>query len=312
MPDEWQRAVSRWREMNSVLKGVSSGKPAPDANDEYLVYQTLLGAWPGGMQPGELDAFCARVVDYMLKAQKEAKQNTSWTEPNPGYETATRKFIEAVLSRTNEKFLSDFSPIQQRIAWFGRLNSLSQLLLKITSPGVPDFYQGTELWDLNLVDPDNRRPVDFDLRKRLLEKLSKAKESSRWSGDFTNSIAKLEIIVSALRFRHKHRELFESGKYIPLTVEGPFAEHVCAFARKTTADMAIIVAPRLYWTLLKGKAEPPLGKIWCETQIVLPHTGRREFRNVFTNSIVRTQGSNGKSVLILAEVLDSCPVALLN
>jgi (1->4)-alpha-D-glucan 1-alpha-D-glucosylmutase len=312
MPEEWQRAVYQWREMNSALKGVSSGKPAPDANDEYLLFQTLLGAWPDGIQPDELDAFCARVVDYMLKAQKEAKQNTSWTEPNPEYETATRKFIEAVLSRTNEKFLSDFSTFQQRIAWFGRLNSLSQLLLKITSPGVPDFYQGTELWDLNLVDPDNRGRVDFDLRKRLLEKLLKAKEPARWSGDFTNSIVKLGIMVPALRFRREHRELFEGGNYIPLPVEGPFAEHVCAFARKTAADMAIIAAPRLYWKLMKGKTEPPLGKIWSTTQIVLPDASRREFRSVFTNSIVRTHGSNGKSVLILAEVLDSCPVALLN
>ena len=191
-------------------------------------------------------------------------------------------------------------------------NSLSQLLLKITSPGIPDFYQGTELWDLNLVDPDNRRPVDFDLRTRLLEKLPKAKEPARWSGDFTNSTAKLEIMVSALKFRHEHRELFEAGDYIPLAVEGPFAEHVCAFARRTTADMAIIAAPRLYWTLLKGKTEPPLGKIWSDTQIILPDTSRREFRNVFTNSVVRMQASNEKSVLMVTEVLESCPVALLN
>jgi len=312
MPEEWQRAVYRWREMNSALKGVSSGKPAPDANDEYLLYQTLLGAWPDRMQPGDLNAFCTRVVDYMLKAQKEAKQNTSWTEPNPEYEMATRKFIEAVLSRANEKFLSDFPTFQQHIAWFGRFNSLSQLLLKITSPGVPDFYQGTELWDLNLVDPDNRRPVDFDFRKRLLEKLPKAKDPARWSGDFTNSIAKLEIMGTALRFRHEHRDLFESGDYIPLAVEGPFAEHVCAFARKTTADMAIIVAPRLYWTLLKGKTEPPLGKIWCETQIVVPETSRREFRNVFTSAAVRVNDSKAKPVLMLSELLDSCPVAVLN
>ena len=121
MPEEWQRAVYRWRQMNSALKGLSSGKPAPDANDEYLLYQRCSAHREFEKQAGELEAFCARVIDYMLKAQKEAKQNTSWTEPNPEYETATRKFIAGLLSRTNEKFLVDFSTFQQRIAWFGRL-----------------------------------------------------------------------------------------------------------------------------------------------------------------------------------------------
>src|SRR6185312_16019701 len=179
MPDEWRETVTRWAQMNRSKKIVRENIPAPSANDEYLFYQSAVGACPGDLNDQDgLGAFRARVVAFMLKAVKEAKVNTSWTETNADYEKALRQFIERALDSGSENlFLGDFQRFAQRVAFFGRLNSLSQTLLKITSPGVPDFYQGAELWDLNLVDPDNRRPVDYEARRKSL---------SRLKGDFEN------------------------------------------------------------------------------------------------------------------------------
>src|SRR5205823_2953976 len=178
IPEEWRGALLRWNRANTARKSIVQGELAPDRNDEYLFYQVLLGAWPfgdpqsGHPAPDEFAVFRERMTAYMLKAIKEAEVHTSWVNPNAEYEEATRTFVTQVLSEDPaDAFRLDFAGLQRRVAFFGQVNGLSQVLLKLTSPGVPDVYQGQELWDFSLVDPDNRRPVDYDRRRALLADL---------------------------------------------------------------------------------------------------------------------------------------------
>src|SRR3712207_2763961 len=173
LPREWSAAVNRWARLNRRHKQRVDGQSAPSRNDEYLLYQILLGAWPFGRLEGtDREAFVGRIQEYMTKATKEAKVRTSWINPNEAYDAATRDFIRAILDeRESLAFLADFAALQSRVAEAGVLNGLAQALLKLTVPGVPDVYQGNELWDFSLVDPDNRRPVDYALRAKLLRDL---------------------------------------------------------------------------------------------------------------------------------------------
>jgi (1->4)-alpha-D-glucan 1-alpha-D-glucosylmutase len=329
IPDEWQSALARWRDLNASKKSVVNGQPAPAPNDEYFFYQTLLGAWPAE-EPGlhQLQSLRERLVACMLKSIKEAKTHTSWIEPNSEYEQATRNFVEQVLADgSTNAFLSDFKPFQRKIAFFGRLNSLAQILLKMTTPGVPDFYQGAELWDLNLVDPDNRRPVDYEIRRQLLSQLKaqivKASISHiQFHSDLLNDDqigrSKLYLIWRVLEFRNRHRALFDAGNYVPLAVEGAKKDHVCAFARVGGAsvpasresprnlqnEMVIAVVPRLVAGLLKEQRLPLGPDVWQDTRLQLPGAGR--FLNVFNGQILDSQNK-----LPLSQILSEFPVALL-
>jgi len=314
MPNQWEAAVHRWSKLNEVHKQLVSGKPAPSRNDEYLFYQTLVGTWPPELNDKSAENLQKRIKLYMLKAIKEAKLQTSWTEPNADYEAATTVFVERVLSNDNEPFLSEFARFHEPIAFFGRLNSLSQLLLKIGSPGIPDFYQGTELWDLNLVDPDNRRPVDFAFRQELLAEVAGRKPGWSIKSDWNSGAVKLALMRTALRFRNLRRKLFDSGEYWSLVVEGRNAKHVCAFARETESEIAIVVALRLGWTLMRGVPELPTGPgVWEDTRVILPMTWPElTFNNVVTGENVSCAKGAGKSSgLIMAEVFTSAPMALL-
>ena len=167
MPDEWLKKLRTWIKINKDKKKRLRGSAVPDRNDEYFLYQTLIGAWP--FSDAEYPEFIARIKSYMVKAVREAKVHTAWLKPDTDYENAYVSFVEKILARSEANaFLKEFIPFCQRVSHYGILNSLSQTLIKITSPGVPDFYQGSELWDLSLVDPDNRRPVDFEKRRALL------------------------------------------------------------------------------------------------------------------------------------------------
>jgi (1->4)-alpha-D-glucan 1-alpha-D-glucosylmutase len=318
LPDEWSRAVARWAQLNADKKVQVDGAPAPDANDEYLFYQTLLGAWIPQAESAEgLADLRQRLQAYLLKGIKEAKTHTSWTEPNAAYEQAAESFVGAVLSDSQgDRFLKDFKPFQRRIAFFGRFNSLAQVLLKMTSPGVSDFYQGTELWDFNLVDPDNRRPVDYEVRHQMLAEVKE--HAVRYNDDPAGFISqlladsdfgavKLYLIWRALQFRREHRALFQSGQYVPLRAEGEHREHVCAFAREDSSSEAIVIAPRLPFTLTSGKELAPLGEVWGDTRLAL-RDGQpgRTYRNVFTNQTLSAEGH-----LRLSEALRAFPVALL-
>jgi (1->4)-alpha-D-glucan 1-alpha-D-glucosylmutase len=287
------------------------GAPVPGANTEYLLYQTLVGAWP-------LDR--ERLGAYLFKAVREAKVHTSWINPNARYDEALAKFAEAILDPDRSAaFLEDFALFQARVAHFGTLNSLGQTLVKLTAPGVPDFYQGSELWDLSLVDPDNRRPVDWAERRRLLDEvltaLTAAPDRAVLAHELvktrTDGRVKLFLIHQGLAFRRARRALFETGAYQPLEVRGAWAEHLCAFARVTADAAALTVIPRLL--ARRGVDALPLGpEYWADTWLELPRELAGGFTNVLTGEQVSTAPAGDGAGLPVAAVLTSFPVALLD
>src|SRR5437870_1968248 len=268
IPQEWRRRVGRWQRLNRRHRIVVDGTPAPGPNEEYLLYQTLVGAWPISTE---------RLREYALKAMHEAKVHTSWINPNPKYDEAIAAFVAAILEpRGSREFLRDLTAFAARVAWFGALNSLAQTLVKVTAPGVPDFYQGTELWDLSLVDPDNRRPVDWALRERLLEGVARQATIVHDRGGLARDLVKswedgrvkLYVIREALAARRAHAGLFQQGDYAPLDAVGGLAEHVCAFARVTRDDAGVVVVPRL--VARRGVAMPPVGRdYWSDTRLTM-------------------------------------------
>ncbi len=322
MPELWKGSVQRWSRLNRKVKMVVDGRPVPDRNEEYLLYQTLVGAWPMMSRVTSVDErFRERIKEYMLKAVREAKVNTSWINPDSTYEDALLKFIDTLLvtSQAN-RFLDDFTSFHSLISPCGIFNSLSQTLLKITSPGIPDFYQGCELWDLNLVDPDNRHPVDYSLRVRLLDALKRAEsatDSSRLVRDLLATVedgrVKLYLIWKALSWRNARRDLFEAGRYLPLEAKGEKADCVCVFERSLDMASVVVVAPRFFTRLAGGADSLPLGsEVWGDTRIVTPFEapGTR-YRNIFTGEILSSISEADVAVLKLADVLANFPVALL-
>ncbi len=323
IPREWQARLARWRRLNRRRRQAVGERLAPGRNDEYLFYQTLVGAWP--LRPldaaGHQEA-ADRLAVYMVKAVREAKVNTSWINPDEAYEAAIQRFVASVLDRReNAAFLDDLEAFLAQIGDAGLLNGLSQALLKLTCPGVPDFYQGTELWDLALVDPDNRRPVDFELRSRLLGELEArcsrpapglpalGELASELLAARTDGRVKLYLIWRALDARRRHPALQPGGHYRALGVSGSRAEHVCAFARLAADDHLVVIAPR-WFTRLKGPGGLPLGPdAWEETAVVLAGVpaGAR-YRHVFTGETI---GVTPGGSLALGEALATFPVALL-
>jgi (1->4)-alpha-D-glucan 1-alpha-D-glucosylmutase len=335
-PAAWQAAVARWRRLNAANRTRIAGSQAPDANDEYLFYQTLIGAWPaerhGSPLPDRAPAdLVARLRAYMDKAIKEAKVRTSWITPNAAYESATAQFIERTLAgRTAAAFLAAFLPFARRVFAAGMVNSLAQLALKIASPGVPDFYQGTELWDLSLVDPDNRRPVDFAHRRRLLHDLEPllaqvGPDAPAPAGAAHTAIAalldewpdgriKLFLTALGMRLRRAHPELFLSGTYHPMTADGPRAAHLVAFARQHGAHILMVIAPRLTTQITLDGRLLPLGHAsWGDSALHLPEPwAHRTFRDLVTGTRFAPSGAAaGPRALRLDGVLATCPVALL-
>ncbi len=323
IPEEWSHRLSRWSRINKIKKPVIDGRAVPDRNEEYLLYQTLVGAWP--LQPLEgidYESFKKRIKDYMLKAVREAKVNTSWISPNETYEAALLRFIDAIFSDPQKNaFLKDFYGLQERVAYFGMFNSLSQTLLKTTSPGSPDFYQGTEIWDFSLVDPDNRRPVDFDIRKKMLEAL---KKKMTIHGPDLQSFArellvgwkdgsiKLYLIFKSLNYRKENRELFMDGTYIPLWGDGNLEDHVCAFARQKEGKVVLVIVPRFLSHLIQMDGSDLGMEVWGDSSITLPkEIVEKRFRNIFTGEMVGGVERDEKKRLILGQVFAHFPVALL-
>jgi (1->4)-alpha-D-glucan 1-alpha-D-glucosylmutase len=323
MPAEWRLHVARWRRLNRSRKQELDELEVPTRNDEYLLYQTLVGAWPDHVQEPEISTeFRERIERYLIKVVREAKAVSSWINPNEAYEAAYVNFARALLTPPgNERFLADFIPFQRRVAWFGMLNSLAQTLLKLTAPGVPDIYQGCELWQLALVDPDNRRGVDYAPRRQALDAMRTAATGAgealiALAGDLLQHIddgrIKQFVIWRALALRRERASLFRDGEYVPLAVTGTRAEHVCAFARILGEDCVVAIVPRLTCRLLEGQTILPVGAaVWGDTRIDLsPLKSQRAWNDVLTGNSVELAADSGPS-LPLAAALDPLPLALL-
>ncbi len=313
MPQPWIRHLAYWRRCNYPQRQNLEGQVVPDPNIEELLYQTLVGAWPFSAE--EIPQFKERFKAYMLKSVREAKALTDWVRPNGKYEKALLTFIDLILEESEQnEFLLDFVPFQKQIAFYGALNSLGQVLLKITSPGIPDFYQGTELWNLSLVDPDNRRPVDFDLCKKLLNEIEAQAQQNKpnLSEDilkhWQDGRIKLYITYIALNFRRENAALFR-GAYLPIYAEGRRKENVIAFYRQLEDKWILVVVPRLSTNLVEVWDYPLEKRIWKNEGLVLPAGAPIEWKNIFTDETV--DASEGKRLLLLSEVFKTFPVALL-
>jgi (1->4)-alpha-D-glucan 1-alpha-D-glucosylmutase len=313
----WRLRVREWRRFNRSYKTVVNGRPAPSPNDEYLLYQTLVGAWPSQSLNNSDDwkNFRERIENYMLKAIREAKQNTSWINRNAEYETAVSSFVGTLLKPgAQNRFLTDFLPFQRRVARIGLWNGLAQTLLKLTCPGVPDIYQGNELWDFSLVDPDSRRPVDYARRQQIFRSIreSGSDPAKLLLGTPEDGRIKLYVTWRTLCLRQEQPDLFHQGEYLPLVVEGAKAGHVVAFARKSTTSSVLVVAPRLIAGLLNDMDAPPIGdRVWEDTQVLLPFCScPKKYRNVFTGETVDPQKSEGGEKITLSKILGEFPVAV--
>jgi (1->4)-alpha-D-glucan 1-alpha-D-glucosylmutase len=311
IPEEWEKQVKAWSEINRSQKINVRKKAVPVPNDEYFFYQTLVGSYP--FNEGENASFVGRIKDYMLKSIREAKLHTAWLRPDSAYEEGFLAFVEKVLEPSDSnQFMKEFLPFQKWVAGYGIFNSLSQTLVKYTAPGVPDTYQGTELWDLSMVDPDNRRPVDYEQRisylkdikekaqtdiHKLIDQLLSSKEDGR---------IKLFLTHKVLQARKENVAVFQKGDYLPLEVVGKFKEHIVAFARSFENTVAIAVAPR-FLTALVQPGEYPFGEeVWADTQLHLPQTEHSTWRDAITEQTV-----SGSGTIAVGQILQRFPVALL-
>jgi (1->4)-alpha-D-glucan 1-alpha-D-glucosylmutase len=266
IPDEWAEWVGEWSRLNRPHKTTVDGATAPDANEEYRFYQTLLGCWPADLGFVPDDAFRARLREHQRKALNEAKRNTHWVHPNEKWLEASDRFVDALLTpESGREFLERFIPAARRLAQLGVVNSLAQLVLKATSPGVPDFYQGNETWNLRLVDPDNRHLIDWSGQ----EPFAKRARTTSWSellANWHDGAVKCRLTETLLRFRQKHRLVFQRGDYEPLAATGAFAERIVAFRRTHERESVVVVVPRLTAAL----GFPPLGEVWKDTALKVP------------------------------------------
>jgi len=311
IPQEWGRTVQAWVRLNREKKKKLKGVPVPEGNDEYFLYQTLIGALP--FEQKDYPAFIERLKGYLVKSVREAKVHTAWLKPDKNYEDAFTAFAEEILTPSeHNRFFEEFLPFQKKVAHYGIFNSLSQALIKITAPGVPDFYQGTELWDLNLVDPDNRRPVDFGTRARLLQDIraGAGEDILRLIGELLSNKEdgriKLFVVYRALQARAEHRLLLEGGRYIPLKAHGSLKDHIIAFARNRQNSWAVTIAPR-FLTAIIGEGDLPLGtEVWGDTSLMLPEGISASWRDALSDREVEWE-----KALPVGEALKYVPVSLL-
>ncbi len=321
MPAEWSSVVRRWRRLaNRLKRKLGDGRVAPDANEEYLLYQNIVGIWPWEIEGKEArEEFLRRIQEYSSKALSESKVNLSWLNPNPEYVSAVHSFLAELLlpdERGKEaRFVQILGTILPRIQFFGAVNSLAQTVLKLTSPGVPDLYQGTELWDLSLVDPDNRRPVDYQLRSRRLGEMKTLESAAgplavcdQALAQLPDGRAKLWVLYKTLHLRSQWQELFRKGGYKPLAIAGDRCNHAVAYLRADERRSVLTIVPRFANTLMRGKTEWPLGEVWGNTAVALPGGHAKSFRNIFTGENVTATETNS---IQLRDMFAKFPVAIL-
>ena len=326
MAAAWRLTTRRWTRLNRRHKRTVDGRSAPSRNDEYLLYQLLVGSLPTGeLDAPALAAYAARVEQAMIKSSREAKLVTSWTNPNEAYETALSGFVQALLQpRESNLFLPDLAENARILAWFGALNALTMVLLKTLSPGVPDYYQGNEAIELSLVDPDNRRPVDFERRRAMLAAAQalaalqppqdRAAALHALLAQALDGRAKFWVTWRALQLRRAAQAMLGDAEYLPLAVRGEHADHVIAFARRAGRQWLVVIATRLAATLHGQVGEAPLGERWGDTAVVWPEgalrTSAADSAWLEDHVGLRRHGLRDAS-LPLAEVLREFPVAAL-
>jgi (1->4)-alpha-D-glucan 1-alpha-D-glucosylmutase len=303
-PAEWSRALRRWSRLNRGKRG-EGVLPAPSPNDEYFLYQILLGTWPIGWRDpatvadDDYTAYVERIVAYMEKATREAKVHTSWANQDDAYEEPTRAFVRGILDRANDnRFPGELAAFTAQLSPIAMIHSLAQVVLKCTSPGVPDIYQGCELWDLSLVDPDNRRPVDYAARTAMLERIESDPAAALTSWD--DGLVKMAVLWNMLHLRRERRATFASGAYEALTVRGPWSDRIVAFAREDI----IVIVPRLVRSLLALETNPAPAIRLSDESLSVP-AGR--YRERLTGADVDAQ----EGTLRLAPLLGRFPVAVL-
>ena len=325
IPGAWKQAAARWARSNRRGRSVVEGQSYPSRNEEYLLYQTLLGTWPlpsamlgaGAMTAEQETEYRDRIVAYMLKAMREAKVFTSWLNPSVEHEKAMTRFVDVVLAPQNRAFRDDFLQLHETVSRCGIYNSLAQLAIKTCAPGVPDFYQGSELWDFSLVDPDNRRPVDYDRRRRLLAALAAecARDGRQQVAarvlDARDDRLKLFAMSMLLRARAQAPDIFTHGDYNPVTVQGAQRDHVFAFARSHGHRRVIVAVPRLVATLTSQVDQSPTGgRVWQDTLLVPPPGDwSGGLHDVVTDRCVPIQPDTG--AIRAADAFEHFPVAVL-
>jgi (1->4)-alpha-D-glucan 1-alpha-D-glucosylmutase len=308
IPELWRRSIQRWRTSNRRWKKQIDDAEAPDLGEEYLLYQTLLGSWPvdplGRSEPVPRPEYVERIQEYMMKALNEAKVNTSWVQPNEDWLAATRDFVAKILDPSpKNRFLHTFFPVLEEIARLGAINSLTQTLLKLTSPGVPDIYQGNEIWDFSLVDPDNRRPVDYQRREAMLETLDGSKPEALLQ-NWPDGRIKMFLIQRLLRFRREHENIFRRGNYLSLAVGGGLADSCVSFARELEGSWIAVIAPRVSSRV----GFPPVGEKWKDTAIELPENPRlQKVREIFSDRELQLESRS----LSVSEALLVLPFAVV-
>lgn len=327
--DEWRQHLTRWRRLNRRKKRQTDDRHVPSGNDEYLLYQTLVGAWPQSClcPPADIDSeaferFRGRIEAYMIKAIREAKIHTSWINPNEEYEAAMKHFVQTLLhDPAHNAFIADFLTFQRRAAHLGLFNSLSQTALKLTMPGIPDIYQGNELLRFNLVDPDNRRPVDYRHNRERLRQLAQRAESGESTAALARELiehiedggAKLYLTWKTLNLRRAQPELFHRGDYLGLATEGHRADHICAFARRFEGKEIVSAAPRWFARLMESDDGLPLGSpLWDDTWVEAPESAAgKTYRNLLTDSSAAIERRQGKSWFLASSLFSDFSVALL-
>ena len=304
--DWYAHCVARWRPMASALQTDRSG---PTPGDELILYQIILSTWPLNLRPDDapsLEEYCKRIWQWQLKALRESKLQTQWSAPNELYENTVKTFLEHLLLQPVGLALrTELYQATEEIASAGAVNGLAQTLLKLTTPGVPDIYQGTELWDFSLVDPDNRRPVDVELRQHLLDSSASAAQLLQ---NWRNGAIKQALIAYTLGVRANCPQLFSRGRYIPLTVTGTQAGHVLAFARQWEDQLAIVVIARLSAQAIQ-KSAPSINpaSFWQETSLELPFDGiDLKLKGLFAAPVVTTN-----KTLRVGDALNTLPVTLM-
>jgi (1->4)-alpha-D-glucan 1-alpha-D-glucosylmutase len=317
MPQEWESRLKKWAAMNDKYKSNANGAPTPDRNEEYFLYQTILGVWP--LEKGKIPEVVKRLQSYAVKATREAMVHTRWTRPNLAHEVGLTNFVAGILDESrNGAFLEDLRGFHRDTAFYGMLNSLSQTLLKITAPGVPDFYQGSELWDFRLVDPDNRGVVDFAHRMELLNAVKKntPRETAPITGEllsnWTDGRIKLYLIWKTLGFRREFGELFTDGEFVPAEVSGKRSENMTAFFRVRGNRSVLIVAPKWLGASGMDRELNAQKQFWGDSSISFLQKAPDQWRNVLTDERIMARKSGERASVRVVDALSKFPVALLS